>query len=207
MAASGDEYFVDSPKLREFIAEVKAIIATSSSPAEALKGLREPFGRLLADPDWLPQAYREPCPTGGMGSNIGNWLLYRSEDGSLSLFSLVVPPGASTPVHDHLAWGLVGLYSGEQEELVYRVADTLAEGRVKLEVAQVHHLKPGDFYELAPPDNDIHAVRTVSAEPSVSIHLLTKDIGCIWRHAYEPETGEVKPFRSGYTNAACDREA
>lgn len=204
MAASGEEYFVDSPRLREFIAEVKAIIAASSSPAEALRRLREPFGRLLADPDWLPQAYREPCPTGGMGSNIGNWLLYRSEDGSLSLFSLVVPPGASTPVHDHLAWGLVGLYAGEQEELVYRAAETLGENRVKLEVAQVNHLKPGDFYELVPPDNDIHAVRTVSAEPSVSIHLLTRDIGCIWRHAYEPETGEVKPFRSGYTNAVCE---
>ncbi len=205
--SAGDEYFVDSPRLRDFIAEVKRILAASPSPTEALKRLREPFGRLLADPDWLPRAYREPCPTGGMGSNIGNWLLYRSEDGSLSLFSLVVPPGASTPVHDHLAWGLVGLYAGEQEELVYRVADTLAEGRVNLEVAQVNRLKPGDFYELVPPDNDIHAVRTVSAEPSVSIHLLTKDIGCIWRHAYEPETGEVKPFRSGYTNAACEREA
>lgn len=204
MAASGDEYFVESPRLREFIAEVKAIIAASSSPAEALRRLREPFGRLLADPDWLPQTYREPCPTGGMGSNIGNWLLYRSGDGSLSLFSLVVPPGASTPVHDHLAWGLVGLYAGEQEELVYRAAETLGENRVKLEVAQVNHLKPGDFYELVPPDNDIHAVRTVSAEPSISIHLLTRDIGCIWRHAYEPETGEVKPFRSGYTNAVCE---
>lgn len=204
MAATGDEYFVDSPGLREFIAEVKAIIATSPSPTEALRRLREPFGRLLADPHWLPQAYREPCPTGGMGSNIGNWLLYRSGDGSLSLFSLVVPPAASTPVHDHLAWGLVGLYAGEQEELVYRVAEALGEDRVKLEVAQVNRLKPGDFYELVPPDNDIHAVRTVSTEPSVSIHLLTRDIGCIWRHAYQPETGEVKPFRSGYTNAGCE---
>jgi len=26
----------------------------------------------------------------------------------LSLFSLVVSAGAETPVHDHLAWGLVG---------------------------------------------------------------------------------------------------
>lgn len=203
---SADEYLVDSPKVRQFVEEVKAILATSPTPAEALRRLREPFGRLLADPDWLPQAYREPCPTGGMGSNIGNWLLYRSADGSLSLFSLVVPPGAATPVHDHLAWGLVGLYAGEQEELVYRVAETVGEGRVRLELAQVNRLKPGDFYELVPPDNDIHTVRTVSAGPSVSIHLLTKDIGCIWRHAYEPETGEVKPFRSGYTNAVCERE-
>ena len=204
--AAGDEYFVDNQLVREFVEEVKRVLAESPAPAEVLPRLREPFARLLADPDWLPEAYRQPCETGGMGSNIGNWLLYRSGDGSLSLFSLVVPPGAATPVHDHLAWGLVGLYSGAQEELVYRVAETPGHGRVRLELAQVNRLKPGDFYELVPPDNDIHTVRTVSAEPSVSIHLLTRDIGCIWRHAYEPETGTVKPFRSGYTNAVCEGE-
>jgi predicted metal-dependent enzyme (double-stranded beta helix superfamily) len=47
-----------------------------------------------------------------MGGGIGQWLLYRAGDGSLSLFSLVVPPGSETPIHDHLAWGLVGLYRG-----------------------------------------------------------------------------------------------
>lgn len=34
----------------------------------------------------------------------------------MCLFSLVVPPGSMTPVHDHLAWGLVGLYKGNQDE-------------------------------------------------------------------------------------------
>ena len=57
-----------------------------------------------------------------MGGGIGQWLLYRAGDGSLCLFSLVVPPGAETPIHDHLAWGLVGLYAGTQEEEVSRSA-------------------------------------------------------------------------------------
>ena len=48
--------------------------------------------------------------------------LYRAADRSLCLFSLVVPPGAMTPVHDHLAWGLVGLYRGNQDEEFYRPA-------------------------------------------------------------------------------------
>ena len=51
------------------------------------------------------------------------WLLYRAGDGSLSLFSLVVPPGAETPVHDHLAWGLVGLYRGTQDEEIFASGD------------------------------------------------------------------------------------
>ena len=66
-------------------------------------------------------------------------------------------------------------------------------------------LAPGDFYALIPPRDDVHRVRTTSKETSVSIHLLTNDTGCTWRHAYDAETGEAKPFRSGYANADCAR--
>ena len=58
-----------------------------------------------------------------MGGGIGQYALYRAEDGSLCLFSLVVPPGAATPVHDHLAWGIVGIYRGRQDETIYRRLD------------------------------------------------------------------------------------
>jgi predicted metal-dependent enzyme (double-stranded beta helix superfamily) len=132
-----------------------------------------------------------------MGGGIGQWLLYRAGDGSLSLFSLVVPPEAQTPVHDHLAWGLVGLYRGTQEEEVYAKRNTL-------ELVERRTLGPGDFYVLSPPRDDIHRVRTTSDVTSVSIHLLTNDTGCVWRHAYDPESGEEKPFRSGYVNASCE---
>jgi 3-mercaptopropionate dioxygenase len=46
-------------------------------------------------------------------------------------------------------------------------------------------------------------VRTTSNETSVSIHLLTNDTGCVWRHAYELESGQATPFRSGYVNVPC----
>ena len=43
-----------------------------------------------------------------------------------------------------------------------------------------------------PPAGDIHSVATSSSTPSVSIHLLGNDTGCVWRHAYEPEVGTVR---------------
>ncbi len=201
-----DEYLVESQILREFIREVTQLVHHSSSPAEAVVKLRPAFARLLADQEWLPDKFRAPCESGGMGGGIGQWLVYRSADRSLTLFSLVVPPGSATPVHDHLAWGLVGLYEGAQEECIYRLAGPHHEGHGNLELATVRQLKVGDFYELIPPDNDIHSVRTTSAASSVSLHLLARDIGCTWRHAYDPEQGTVRPFRSGYTNANCEDE-
>jgi len=59
------------------------------------------------------------------------------------------------------------------------------------------------FYTLLPPADDIHYVQTVSETASISIHLLANDTACIWRHRFDPASGEVTPFRSGYANAPC----
>lgn len=143
-----------------------------------------------------------------MGGGIGQWLLFRSGARDLCLFALVVPPGAVTPVHDHLAWGLVGLYRGEQEETVFARRDEGAPvgDREDLTRAFRRTVRRGEFYPLLPPADDIHRVRTTSGVNSVSIHLLANDTGCVWRHAYDPEEGEVRPFRSGYVNRGCDEE-
>ncbi len=195
-----DELVLDSPVLRDFLGAVRAAIVGAGSAEEACEAIRPRFAELLADDDWLPAEYQAPVPGSGMGGGIGQWLLYRAGDGSLSLFSLVVPPGSATPVHDHLAWGLVGLYRGTQDE------DVFAESGGKLELAESRELVRGDFYALIPPQDDIHRVRTTSEEPSVSIHLLTNDTGCVWRHTFDPDSGERHAFRSGYANVECEDE-
>jgi predicted metal-dependent enzyme (double-stranded beta helix superfamily) len=194
-----DEFVLDTPVVRGFVADVRSAIAGSTSPEDACERIRPRFAALLSDGDWLPAGYQEPVPDSGMGGGIGQWLLFRAGDGSLSLFALVVPSGSATPVHDHLAWGLVGLYRGTQDEEIY--APEGGAGAVRL--AETRALAPGDFYALLPPRDDIHRVRTTSAVASVSIHLLTNDTGCVWRHAYDPETGAVRDFRSGYVNVPC----
>ena len=195
---ASDEFLLDIPAVRGFVADARAAIAAAGSPADACDRIRPRFAALLEDGGWLPDEYRQPNPESGMGGGIGQWLLFRAGDRSLTLFALVVPPGSQTPVHDHLAWGLVGLYTGTQDEEIYDAELNLSERRA---------LRPGDFYALLPPRDDIHRVRTTSPETSVSIHLLTNDTGCVWRHAYDPETREATPFRSGYVNVACEDDA
>jgi 3-mercaptopropionate dioxygenase len=169
----GDEFVLDTPVVRAFVADVREAIAAAPSPAAACDAIRPRFAALLADDDWLPARYRESAPESGMGGGIGQWLLFRAGDRSLSLFALVVPPEAQTPVHDHLAWGLVGLYRGTQDEEIY------AEDGGGVALRERRALRTGDFYALLPPRNDIHRVRTTSPETSVSIHLLTKVKGSV----------------------------
>jgi predicted metal-dependent enzyme (double-stranded beta helix superfamily) len=195
-----DEYLLDTPTVRGFVTTVRDVITNAQSPDQACEVIRPSFAALLSDPAWLPDHFQQDNPDSGMGGGIGQWLLYRAEDRSLTLFSLVVPPQSETPVHDHLAWGLVGLYKGTQDEEIY------AQRGDAFELVESRALRPGDFYALIPPADDIHRVRTTSPETSVSIHLLTNDTGCVWRHAYDAHSGEATPFRSGYVNVSCEED-
>jgi 3-mercaptopropionate dioxygenase len=197
-------YLVDTPEIRALIDDTRRLTREIEDTAARLEAMKPAFARLLAADGWLPEAYGAPDDSSGMGSGIGQYALYRAEDGSLTLFSLVIPAGAETPVHDHLAWGIIGVYRGRQHETVYRrMDDGHDETRAELDVSRELTAEAGDFYALLPPRDDIHLVKTVSDVPSVSIHLLANDTACVWRHRFHPASGEVRAFRSGYSNAPC----
>lgn len=201
-------FLVDSPDLRALIDETHRCVARLDDPADRVEALQPAFARLLAADGWLPDAFARPDDASRMGGGIGQYALYRAEDGSLCLFSLVVPAGVATPVHDHLAWGLVGLYRGAQRETVYRRLDDGSDpSHATLTVAREQMLAPGDLYPLLPPTDDIHFVETTSSSASISIHLLANDTACVWRHRFDPASGAVTPFRSGYANAPCPADA
>lgn len=197
-------FLVDAPEIRALIDETRRLTQEIADTRARVEALRPAFSRLLAADGWLPKQYAEPDLKSGMGGGIGQYALYRAEDGSLCLFSLVIPPRAQTPIHDHLAWGLIGVYRGVQDETVYRrLDDGVDESKAELEIARQQTVKHGDFYTLLPPLDDIHYVKTVSDMPSISIHLLANDTACVTRHRFDATTGVVTPFRSGYSNAKC----
>jgi predicted metal-dependent enzyme (double-stranded beta helix superfamily) len=197
-------FLVDVPEIRSLIDETRRLTAEITDTPKRVEALRPAFGKLLAADHWLPKEYSEPDLKSGMGGGIGQYALYRAEDGSLCLFSLVIPPGSQTPIHDHLAWGLIGVYRGVQDETVYRRLDDGAdESTAQLEIARQQTVRHGQFYTLLPPLDDIHYVKTVSDTPSVSIHLLANDTACVTRHRFDATSGIVTPFRSGYSNAKC----
>ena len=198
---------MDVPQVRAVIDEAHRIIVALRTDEERVEALLPAFRRLLRADGWLPEDCAAPDEGSRMGGGIGQYALYRAEDGSLCLFSLVIPVGAETPVHDHLAWGIVGVYRGTQDETVYRRLDDGSDpGRAALAVSKRQALIRGECYTLLPPVDDIHFVKTTSDVPSISIHLLANDTACVWRHRFDPAAGTVSPFRSGYVNAPCPPE-
>jgi predicted metal-dependent enzyme (double-stranded beta helix superfamily) len=204
MLTMEDEYYVSSPIVSSFVSQVLEWTVTQPARERLVEALKPAFVDLLATEDWLPEEFARPFSASGMGGGIGQYLLYRRSDRTVTLHAAVFPAGVASPVHDHLAWGLVGLYRGEQEEEVYRrIDDGQTPGRAVLELVERRRLKPGDFYTLLPPEGDIHRVRTISKTPSISIHLLGNDLGCIWRHRYDPDAAVIDDLRSGWANVEC----
>lgn len=185
--------------LKTFIAEVEQVVATSTDRHDTIAHLQPSFAALLADPTWLHADFRHP-----VAGKFVQYAIYRADDASLSVMAMVVPPGVATPVHDHRAWGLVGVYQGRQREKVYRRRDDGSRPDfADLEQVAENTLAPGDITTLVPPDGDIHMIETISAEPSISIHVLGNDIGCEHRHRYDVERKAVHRFKSGYVNTSC----
>src|SRR5919109_2428039 len=185
--------------LKVFFAEVEQVLASTEDRRDTIARLTPSFGALLADSMWLHADFRRP-----VAGKFVQYAIYRAEDASLSVMAMVVPPGVATPVHDHRAWGLVGVHQGRQREKVYRRLDDGSRADfADLQQVAENILAPCDITTLVPPEGDIHMIETISSEPSISIHLLGNDIGCVHRHRYDVEHKTVHRFKSGYVNTAC----
>jgi predicted permease len=95
-------YLVDVPEIRALIDETRRCVARWNDPADRVEALKPAFAKLLEAEGWLPDAFAKPDDSSNMGGGIGQYALYRAEDGSLCLFSLVVPAGAATPGNEPL---------------------------------------------------------------------------------------------------------
>jgi 3-mercaptopropionate dioxygenase len=185
--------------LKTLIVEIEQVVATSDDRRDTLARLTPSFAALLSEPTWLHADFRRP-----VAEKFAQYAIYRAADATLSIMAMVVPAGVATPVHDHRAWGLVGVYQGRQREKVYRRLDDGSRPHfAELQEVAENILSPGDITTLLPPEGDIHLIETISAEPSISIHVLGNDIGCEHRHRYDVEHKSVHGFKSGYINTSC----
>ena len=181
-------------RLLEFVAAMTRLV--ESVPADEvrqLEGATPLMKALVAHDDWLPEAMAVPHP-----QYYQQHLLYGDPLNRFSLVSFVWGPGQQTPVHDHTVWGIIGMLRGSECGQAYVRG---SDGRITPHGPELR-LMPGDLDTVSPRIGDIHRVRNAFDDRvSISVHLYGGNIGRIARHVFEPESGEVKDFVSGYSNA------
>ena len=148
--------------VERFIADARRIMEGDGGPVDrtaAVRALEPLLRRALDGPGWTAARYATLGADGRPG-----YRYYHNADGSLTIYGVLFRPGHPTPVHDHVTWGLIGVYSGQQRTTRYRRLDDGATlGRCSVELQTDDVLTHGATYPLLPP-HDIHRIEVVGAE-------------------------------------------
>jgi predicted metal-dependent enzyme (double-stranded beta helix superfamily) len=178
----------------QFTNDVDALVRREPKVQVLVPHVRSLLQQLLAQRDWLDSKFRCPVPD----QPYSQYLLHMPIDEAWSVVSFVWPRGSTTPVHDHCTWGVIGVYQGQESETPYRIVDgSIAGGQAHVAAQETAVLYPGGVSCVVPPD-DIHRVANNGQDIAVSIHVYGTNIGKQARHVFNPDTGAVKDFVSGY---------
>lgn len=179
--------------LNGFLDEVELSLKLAASEAEIVKRVSDSLTRLLEKRDraWLPAKYLR-----ARSEKYSQYPLYLAPDGTFCVTALAFQPGASTGVHNHRVWGVVGVYQGVEDQALYK---RLPGGGLR-EAGKLIS-QPGDCSYLLPPDEEIHNVVNPTGDCSISIHVYGADISRVPRQQFCLETGRTSTVFSRYEAA------
>jgi len=116
---------------------------------------------LLAEPSLLLEA-EALCTHQGYARNP----VFICPKGKFSIFSMVWPAGAETPIHDHRSWCAMGVYEGEVEESFFSES---GPGEVNLERTKT--FEEGGCSALPWGRPNIHKISNRTKQRAISIHI------------------------------------
>lgn len=180
-------------RLRDFIKAMTRLV--ERYPHDEMETLRfggQLLGELIANDDWLPEAFALPHPL-----HHQEYLLYCDPLERFAVLSLAFGPGQKTPVHDHLTWCLSGVLRGQENFEEYRHD---GEG-LPMRKCESHLSPRGEVDAVSPTLGDIHVISNARQdETAVSIHVFGGNIGVMKRNKFFLATGERHDYISGYAN-------
>lgn len=179
-------------RLRRFVRAFTGLMETRPSEDIILDRGAALLAELVAEDDWLPDAYAVPDP-----EEYRQYLLHCDALERFCVGSFVWAPGQKTPIHNHTVWGLVGLLRGAEvaQDFDFAPDGTLVAGARRT-------LRPGAVLALSPRAGDIHRVENELLDrPSVSIHVYGANMSTVTRAIFERETGAATACVSKFSNS------
>lgn len=173
----------------EFVEDARGVMpAGGAVDREAVVGRLQPrLERALDGPGWTDERY---LTVDSQGQPLYRYYIDPSE--SLLIYGVVFRRGRPTPVHDHVTWGLIGVYSGQQRTTrYYRRDDGSVPGSCRVELMADEVLRHGATYPLLPP-HDIHRIEVVEPDEGLSIHVLGADLRRQRRRIFDVDGGSCQ---------------
>jgi len=161
----------------QFIADCRAAL----DGERAARNVREVVARAVSDPSAVMRGLGEP-KQGGIDA------LYRSPD--LTIINVLWQPNMVIMPHNHELWAVIGIYSGREDNILWRRLPDEADG--KIEAAGAKSLSDKDTLVLGP--DVIHSVVNPIPRVTGAIHVYGGDFFGVQRSEWDPESLREKPY-------------
>ena len=104
----------------------------------------------------------------------------------LTVLNVVWAPGMTLYPHDHRMWASIGIYTGGEDNTLYRRTPT------GLQQSGFKELRPRDVFLLG--DDAIHEVHNPTSKFAGAIHVYGGDFFAQPRSEWNPDTLEERPY-------------
>ncbi|MGB7440735.1 MAG: cupin [Coleofasciculaceae cyanobacterium] len=151
-------------RLYRFLTDLEDILETVKDEPSRLEKIRPLVRRLLTSSYWLQGEYLEPNPEKGWSV----LMLYDEPEFPLTVQMVTWLPGRVSPIHNHAAWGVVALLSGQEKNKFWRRTHE-PDFPDRIEQVGEHLLVPGDIISFVP--DAIHSVEIMGDEPSITLSI------------------------------------
>jgi predicted metal-dependent enzyme (double-stranded beta helix superfamily) len=163
--------------LERFITDCRTALAEDSSH----RAVREVVARAVADPAAVLKALGEP-------KRAGMTSLYRASD--LTIVDFHWGPSMTLMPHDHRMWGVIGVYTGREDNIFWRRIPT--EEGVRVEAAGAKAICAKDTEPLG--RDIVHSVTNPLSRITGALQVYGGDFFAAARSEWDPETLIERPF-------------
>jgi predicted metal-dependent enzyme (double-stranded beta helix superfamily) len=158
---------VDPYRLFRFLTDLENILLEIPDDRDRLQGIIPLVRHLLISSYWLQMEYDQPNPKTGWSVKR----LYTEPDYPLTIQMVAWQPGSISTIHNHAAWGVVALISGEEKNCFWKRSPT-PKFPDRLELIGEQILQPGEIISFMP--DAIHSVESLGDEPTISFNIYGK---------------------------------
>lgn len=163
--------------LDQFIADCRAALAEDASP----QAVREVVARAVSDPTAVLKGLGAP-------QRAEAQKLYHSDD--LTILNVVWGPHMTIMPHNHEMWAIIGVYTGREDNILWRRLKDEAGGRI--EAAGAKALVEHDAFPLG--RDIIHSVTNPIPRLTGALHVYGGDFFGVERSEWDPETLLEQPY-------------
>jgi predicted metal-dependent enzyme (double-stranded beta helix superfamily) len=161
----------------QFIADCR----TALDGERDARNVREVVARAVANPAAVLRGLGEP-------KQSGIQTVHRSP--VLTIINIVWPAGQAIMPHDHAMWAVIGIYTGQEENILWRRLPDDANGRI--EAAGAKTLGKKDVLSLGP--DAIHSVVNPLSRLTGAVHVYGGDFFGVLRSEWDPASLHEMPF-------------